>query len=69
MSSTVVVDTPVMTIEKFADKAGVTPASVRSMIHQHQIPTKKMGKRRFINIAALTNDCLQQATQDTSDEE
>jgi hypothetical protein len=70
MRNSIVVDTPVMTIDKFAEKAGVTPASVRSMVTNHQIPTKKMGKRRFINIAALTNECLQDAQQNlTSDDE
>lgn len=70
MSSSIVLDTPVMSIEKFADKAGVTPASVRSMVALKQIPTRKMGKRRYINIAALTTTCLQEAEQfDSSDEE
>jgi hypothetical protein len=70
MSSSIVVDTPVMTIDKFAEKAGITPASVRSMVNLKQIPTKKMGKRRYINIAALTTTCLQEAEQsDSSNEE
>lgn len=69
MSSSIIVDTPVMTIDKFAEKAGITPASVRSMVTLHQIPTKKMGKRRFINMVALTNQCLQEAEGTTSDEE
>lgn len=66
MSSSFVLDTPIMTIEKFADKTGVTPASVRSMVNLQQIPTKKMGKRRYINIAALTTNCLQDAEQNST---
>ncbi len=69
MSNQIVLDTPVMTIDKFAEKAGVTPASVRSMVVELQIPTKKMGKRRFINIAKLTHDCLNEPDQNTSREE
>lgn len=66
MSSSIVLDTPIMTIEKFADKTGVTPASVRSMVNLQQIPTKKMGKRRYINIAALTTKCLQEEEQNST---
>lgn len=68
MSSSIVLDTPIMTIEKFADKTGVTPASVRSMVNLQQIPTKKMGKRRYINMAALTVNCLQDSTQNSTTE-
>jgi hypothetical protein len=66
MTSSIVLDTPIMTIEKFADKTGVTPASVRSMVNLQQIPTKKMGKRRYINIAALTTNCLQDVEQNST---
>lgn len=61
MSNQILITTPVMTIELFAERAGVSPASARSMVHSNFLPTIKKGKRRFINMVALTNECLQQA--------
>lgn len=69
MSIQIVVDTPVITIDKFAEKAGITPASVRSMITEKQIPTQKMGKRRFINMVALTTKCLEDSQSGTTSDE
>ena len=69
MSNHILIDTPVMTIEKFADKVGVTPASVRSMVNTKCLPTIKKGKRRFINMLALTKECNQEAKNTTSDDE
>jgi hypothetical protein len=70
MSSIVVLDSPIVTKEKFAEKLGITLAAVDSMVNLRQIPTKKYGKRRFVNLAAITNDCLNGTAENfTSDEE
>lgn len=69
MTNPILVDTPVMTIEKFAEKVGVTPASVRSMINTRCLATIKKGKRRFINIVALTHECLQLAESHQTDDD
>lgn len=53
------IEVPIMTQELFATKIGVTKDSVRGMIPR--LPTMKIGKRRFINVAALTDTCLQEA--------
>ena len=61
MTQNVTIETPVMTQELFAQKAGVSKDTVRGMVETKQLPSKKIGKRRFINIAALTSQCLADA--------
>jgi hypothetical protein len=53
-----VLDSPVMSQEKFAEKLQLTPGVVRGLVQTKQLPTKKIGRYRFINIAALTAECL-----------
>jgi Helix-turn-helix domain len=61
MFDSIAIQVPVMTQERFAEKAGVSKATIRGMVETKQLPSKKIGKRRFINIAALTSDCLKEA--------
>jgi hypothetical protein len=53
-----VLDSPVMSQEKFAEKLQLTKGVVRGLVQTNQLPTKKIGRYRFINIAALTAECL-----------
>lgn len=69
MTQTVTIETPVMTQELFAQKAGVSKDTVRGMVETKQLPSKKIGKRRFINIAALTSQCLADASASDQDQE
>lgn len=52
-------DVPVMSQEKFAEKVGVTADTIRGMVDTKALDTVKIGKRRWINLAALTQKCLE----------
>ena len=47
---------PTLTIEKYAKSIGVTPDVVDGWVKRGYIPTVKIGRRRLINIAAMTRD-------------
>jgi excisionase family DNA binding protein len=64
--SQVAIDSPVMTKEMFAQKVGLSTETIRGMIYSNALPTVKRGKHRLINIAALTDQCLQEAEQSIS---
>ncbi|MCF6190355.1 MAG: helix-turn-helix domain-containing protein [Cocleimonas sp.] len=49
---------PVLTIDKFAKAIGVTRRVVTNWIDQGHIDTLKIGKRRVINIAAMTKELI-----------
>lgn len=50
--------TPVMTQERFAQLTGLTEGQVRGMIEKGHLPSLKIGKPRLVNIAALSQDAL-----------
>jgi hypothetical protein len=58
---------PLMTIENFAETVGVTPSVVDGWIKRDYIPTKKMGKRRLVNMVQLTISLI--SDQDNPDSE
>jgi len=62
ISTSVAIETPVMTKEMFAKKVGLTEETIRGMIYAKTLPTVKRGKHRLINIAALTTECLENIT-------
>jgi excisionase family DNA binding protein len=47
---------PTLTIEKYAHSIGVSPDVVDGWIKRGYIPTVKIGRRRLVNIAALTRE-------------
>ncbi|XKE46030.1 DNA-binding protein [Halomonas organivorans] len=49
---------PVMTIERFAELSGLTPDTVRGQLQQGNLPLIKVGRRRLVNVAMLTAECL-----------
>ncbi|WP_431025031.1 DNA-binding protein [Halomonas sp. H5] len=49
---------PVMTIERFAELSGLTPDTVRGQLHQGNLPLIKIGRRRLVNVALLTAECI-----------
>jgi len=55
------IDSPVLTQEQFAKRVGLEPDVIRGMIERNQLPSKKYGKRRLVNVAAITADCLREA--------
>lgn len=57
----VAIDVPVMSQEVFADKVGLSPDTIRGLVERNHLTTKKVGRYRFINIAGLTSECLQEA--------
>jgi len=50
--------TPVMTQERFAQLTGLTEGQVRGMIEKGHLPSLKIGKPRMVNIAALSQDAM-----------
>lgn len=61
-----VIASPVMSQEEFAKTLNVSPDTIRGLVQTKQVPSKKMGRYRLINIAALTTECLKDAGLDTS---
>ncbi len=49
--------TPVLTYERFAVLSGLSPDSVRGMADRGQLPTRKIGKRRMVNLVLLLQEC------------
>ncbi|XKE45851.1 DNA-binding protein [Halomonas organivorans] len=49
---------PVMTIERFAELSGLTPDTVRGQLQQGNLPVIKVGRRRLVNVALLTAECM-----------
>ncbi|ONF42340.1 hypothetical protein BTO32_16240 [Marinobacter lutaoensis] len=50
--------TPVMTQERFAQLTGLTEGQVRGMIDKGHLPSMKIGKPRLVNVAALSQEAL-----------
>ncbi|WP_240407705.1 MULTISPECIES: DNA-binding protein [unclassified Halomonas] len=49
---------PVMTLERFSELSGLTVDTVRGQIQQGNLPFIKVGRRRLVNVALLTAECL-----------
>lgn len=50
---------PVMTVERFSELSGLTPDTVHGQLNQGNLPLIKVGRRRLINVALFTIECLQ----------
>lgn len=59
-------DSPLMCKKEFAQKLQLSEETVRGLIQTKQLPTKKVGRYRLINMAALTAECLSDAGINTS---
>ena len=53
---------PVMTQERFSQLCGLTESTIRGMIDKGHLPTTKIGKRRMIDIVALTHQLIEEGT-------
>ncbi|GGY10400.1 hypothetical protein GCM10007160_42070 [Litchfieldella qijiaojingensis] len=49
---------PIMTIERFSELTGLSPDTIRGQLQQGNLPLYKVGRRRLINVALLTTECL-----------
>ncbi|AXY44348.1 MAG: DNA-binding protein [Halomonas sp.] len=47
-----------MTLERFSELSGLTVDTVRGQIQQGNLPFIKVGRRRLVNVALLTAECL-----------
>lgn len=56
--STLPVFVPILTQQKFSESTGIEIGVIEGWIKRGYIDTVKIGKRRLINIAALTNELL-----------
>lgn len=50
---------PILTSERFAELIGVTQDVVLGSIKRGYLPTVKIGKRRYINVAKLTQELIE----------
>ena len=50
---------PIMTIERFSELSGLSPDTVRGQMNQGNLPIIKVGRRRLVNVALFTAECLQ----------
>ncbi|PCF96917.1 DNA-binding protein [Vreelandella nigrificans] len=48
-----------MTIERFSELTGLSPDTVRGQLNQGNLPLIKVGRRRLVNVALFTAECLQ----------
>jgi hypothetical protein len=51
---------PIVTKERFSEASGLRVDQVRGMIANGYLPTLKIGKHRMINMALLTQGCLEE---------
>ena len=49
---------PFITVEKFSESSGLPIGVVQAWVDRKLIPSLKVGKRRVINLALLTEQCL-----------
>lgn len=54
-----VVISPIMSKERFSVLTGLTEDVIRNWIRNGYIPTVKVGKRRMINVAKLTQEMME----------
>jgi len=54
----VLIATPVMTQERFAQLSGLTEGQVRGQIDKGHLPSLKIGRVRVVNVAALSQNAL-----------
>lgn len=53
------IETPYVTISKYANQVGLSDVSIREKVKLGHLPTIKSGKHRLINVALLTKQALE----------
>ncbi|WP_228739351.1 hypothetical protein [Marinobacter arenosus] len=56
----ILIATPVMTQDRYAQLTGLTEGQVRGQIEKGHLPSLKIGRVRMVNIAALSQQALDQ---------
>jgi len=56
--NTLHIHVPEMTIEHYAAHVGVSTRTVNGWINRGYLPSIKLGKRRLVNVAQRTIDCI-----------
>ncbi|MFT2112019.1 helix-turn-helix domain-containing protein [Marinomonas sp. 2405UD68-3] len=59
MNNIVALTSPIVSQEQFSELVGLSPDIVRAWINRGLIPTVKIGKRRLINVAKLTQEMME----------
>lgn len=54
---------PIMEWSRFAELVGLPRDVIRGMMDKDHLPSVKFGKRRFVNLAALTQMCLSEGAE------
>ncbi len=52
------IQVPVMSKERFAKLVGVEVGVIRGMLDRGYLPAIKIGRHRFVNVAALASRCV-----------
>lgn len=63
VNAAVSISLPVLHWQSFAKFVGMTDGQIQGMMNRHQLPYLVIGKHRFVNVAALTRQCLDQGVQ------
>ncbi len=56
----IVIQSPLMTQEKFAEVSGLKETVVRGQIERGNLPKHKIGRLCLVNVAAITVKCLEE---------
>lgn len=54
---------PIMEWVRFAETVGLPAEVVRGLLDKDHLPAIRFGKRRFVNLAKLTQMCLSEAAE------
>ncbi len=63
MSKNVTIEVPEMSLDKYAEQVGVSKRTVDGWAERGYLPTVKIGKRRLVNVALRTSECLEQESK------
>lgn len=54
-------EAPVVTQQKFSEQTGLRTEQVKGQVQVGNLPSKKIGKLRMVNVALLNANCLEDA--------
>lgn len=54
---------PIMEWVRFSEVVGLPPDVIRGLLDKEHLPSIKFGKRRFVNLARLTQVCLNEGPE------
>ena len=61
------INSPIVTKKRFSEMTGLTEETVRGMIEKGLLPTMKIGRRRLVNVEAVTQSAIEAAEVETDE--